>query len=112
MEIRVAKLEAIVPTLATREDLAVQTASSMDRLDRTITNLRSDFDRKFSEMDNKFERKFSAMDEKINRKFTEVNKGLVDLRKDIDRKFNFSIGLQFTALVAMLGLITKMANIF
>ena len=67
MEIRVAKLEAIVPTLATREDLAVQTASSMDRLDRTITNLRSDFDRKFSEMDNKFERKFSAMDEKIDR---------------------------------------------
>ena len=52
MEIRVAKLEAIIPTLATREDLAVQTASSMDRLDRTITNLRSDFDRKFSEMDN------------------------------------------------------------
>lgn len=47
MESKLAKLEAIIPTLATREDLAKQTTETMDRMDRLIAGLRADFDHKF-----------------------------------------------------------------
>ncbi len=47
MQTKLAKLEAIIPTLATREDLARQTTETMDRIDRLVAGLRADLDRKF-----------------------------------------------------------------
>jgi hypothetical protein len=47
MQTKLAKLEAIIPTLATREDLARQTTETMDRIDRLVAGLRAYFDRKF-----------------------------------------------------------------
>jgi len=76
--------------ITTLEVIADQTTKSIDRLDRSITDLRSDMDRKFSE----------------------VNSGIADLRKDFDRKFFWCIGSQFTALIAIIGLLSKIANIF
>ncbi|MDO8772398.1 MAG: hypothetical protein Q7K57_27590 [Burkholderiaceae bacterium] len=76
--------------ITTLEVIADQTTKSIDRLDRSITDLRSDVDRKFSE----------------------VNNGIAELRKDFDRKFFWCIGSQFTALIAIIGLLTKIANIF
>jgi hypothetical protein len=76
--------------ITTLEVIADQTTKSIDRLDRSITDLRSDMDRKFSE----------------------VNGGIADLRKDFDRKFFWCIGSQFTALIAIIGLLSKIANIF
>lgn len=68
METRLAKLEALIPTLATREDLARQKADkTMQRIDRLITGLSADFDRKLSK----------------------INDAILELRKDIDRKFTF-----------------------
>ncbi len=72
MQTHLAKLEAIIPTLATREDLAKQTAETMDRMDRLINGLRSDF----------------------------------------DRKFILCISIQMTTLFAIIGLLSKIANIF
>lgn len=89
METRLAKLEAIIPTLATREDLARQTAETMDRMDRLIAGLRADFDRKFSD----------------------INKSILDLRKDFDRKFILCMSIQITTLFAIIGLLSKIANI-
>jgi|GEM_PF-772359 hypothetical protein len=94
METRLAKLEAIIPTLATREDLARQTAETMDRMDRLIVGLRADFDRKFDS------------------KFSEMNNSILELRKDFDRKFMFLMSIQVTSLFAIIGLLSKIANIF
>jgi hypothetical protein len=47
MQTKLAKLEAIIPTLATREDLVRQTTETMDRVDRLVAGLRADLDRKF-----------------------------------------------------------------
>ena len=90
METRLAKLEAIIPTLATREDLARQTTETMDRMDRLVAGLRADFDHKFSEIYN----------------------AILELRKDFDRKFILCMSIQITTLFAIVGLLSKIANIF
>lgn len=90
METRLAKLEAIIPTLATREDLARQKTEIMDRMDHLISGLRADFDRKFSD----------------------INKSIIELRKDFGRKFILCMSIQITTLFAIIGLLSKIANIF
>jgi hypothetical protein len=90
METRLAKLEAIIPTLATREDLAKQKTEIMDRMDHLVSGLRADFDRKFSD----------------------INKSILDLRKDFDRKFILCMSIQITTLFAIIGLLSKIAKIF
>ena len=72
------------------EVLVQQHTKSIDRLDRSITALRSDMDRRFSE----------------------VNRTQQDFRADVDRKFVWVIGMQFTSLIAVLGAIAKLANLF
>jgi uncharacterized coiled-coil protein SlyX len=72
------------------EVLVQQHTKSIDRLDRSITELRSDMDRIFSE----------------------VNRTQQDFRADVDRKFVWVIGMQFTSLIAVLGAIAKLANLF
>lgn len=72
METKFVKLEAIIPTLATREDLAKQTTENMDRIDRLVAGLRTDF----------------------------------------DRKFILCMSIQITTLFSIVGLMSKIANIF
>jgi uncharacterized coiled-coil protein SlyX len=72
------------------EVLVQQHTKAIDRLDRSITELRSDMDRRFSE----------------------VNRTQQDFRADVDRKFVWVIGMQFTSLIAVLGAIAKLANLF
>lgn len=72
------------------EVLVQQHTKSIDRLHRSITELRSDMDRRFSE----------------------VNRTQQDFRADVDRKFVWVIGMQFTSLIAVLGAIAKLANLF
>ncbi len=72
MQTKLAKLEAIIPTLATREDLAKQTTETMDRIDRLFAGLRA----------------------------------------DLDRKFILCMSIQITTLFAIVGLLSKIANIF
>jgi hypothetical protein len=91
METRLAKLEAIIPTLATREDLAKQKADeTMERINRLIASLSADFDRKLSD----------------------INNAILELRKDFDRKFTFLMIVQFAILFAIIGLLSKITNIF
>ena len=65
--------------VTTLEVLAEQNQKSIDRLDRSITDLRSD----------------------MNCRFTEV-----------DRKFTWLIGMQFTTFIAIIGIFAKLVNIF
>ena len=91
METRLAKLEAIIPTLATREDLARQKADeTMQRIDRLIAGLSADFDRKLSD----------------------INNAILELRKDFDRKFTFLMIVKFATLFTIIGLLSKITNIF
>jgi len=61
------------------EVLAEQNQKAIDRLDRSIVDLRSD----------------------MNCRFTEV-----------DRKFTWLIGMQFTTFIAIIGIFAKLVNIF
>jgi hypothetical protein len=61
------------------EVLTEQNQKSIDRLDRSIADLRSD----------------------MNCRFTEV-----------DRKFTWLIGLQFTPFIAIIGIFAKLVNLF
>lgn len=72
MQTKLAKLEAIIPTLATREDLARQTTETMDRIDRLVAGLRN----------------------------------------DLDRKFILCMSIQITTLFAIVGLLSKITNIY
>jgi len=72
------------------EVLVQRHTKSIDRLDRSITDLRSNMDRRFSEVDRTQQ----------------------DFRADVDRKFVWVIGMQFTSLIAVLGAIAKLANLF
>ena len=79
--------------VTTLEVLTEQNQKSLDRLDRSIADLRSDMNCRFTDVD----RKFSAVD----RKFT-----------DVDRKFTWLIGMQFTTFIAIIGIFAKLVNIF
>jgi hypothetical protein len=68
------------------EVLADQNQKSIDRLDRSIADLRSDMHCRFTEVD---------------RKFT-----------DVDRKFTWLIGMQSTTFIAIIGIFAKLLNIF
>jgi hypothetical protein len=61
------------------EVLTEQNQKSIDRLDRSIADLRSD----------------------MNCRFTEV-----------DRKFTWLIGMQFTTFIAIIGIFAKLVNVF
>ena len=68
--------------IVTLEVIAEQTTKSIDRLDRSISEFRS-----------------------------ELRADLRELRSDVDRKFTWVIGTLFGILLGMLGLMAKMANV-
>jgi len=84
-------MEKRVTTLEVRMD---QTAQSIDRLDRSITDLRVDMDKKFIHAEEKIDRKFARIEDII------------------DRKFSWSIGIQITTLLAMMAFMGKMAQFY
>lgn len=73
-------MEKRVTTLEVRMD---QTAKSIDRLDRSITELRLDMDKKF-----------------------------VRIEEIIDRKFCWAISVQITSMLAMMAFMGKIAQIY
>ena len=83
-------MEKRVTTLEVRMD---QTAQSIDRLDRSITDLRVDMDKKFIHAEEKIDRKFARIEDII------------------DRKFSWSIGIQITTLLAMMAFMGKMTPV-
>ena len=82
------------------EVLADQNQKSLDRLDRSIADLRSDMNCRFTEVDRKFT--------EVDRKFTEVDRKFTD----VDRKFTWLIGMQSTTFIAIIGIFAKLLNIF
>ena len=71
-----------------------QTAKSIDRLDRSITDLRLDMDKKFIHFEEKMEKRF------------------VRIEEIIDRKFCWAISIQLTSMLAMMAMMGKIAQIY
>jgi uncharacterized coiled-coil protein SlyX len=82
-------MEKRITTLEVRMN---QTASSIDRLDRSITELRSDMDKKFVHFEEKMDKQFARIEERI------------------DRKFCWNIGIQITSLLATMAFIAQMTR--
>lgn len=82
-----------------------QTANSIDRLDRSIVDLRTDMDKRFVHFEDKIDKRFIHFEEKIDQKFVRIE----DL---IDRKFCWSISIQITSLLATIALLGKLAHIY
>lgn len=84
-------MEKRVITLEVRTD---QIEKSIDRLDRSISDLKNDMDKRFVHLENRIENRFSLIDKKI------------------DRKFFWTISIQITSLIAMMSYIGKITNQF
>ncbi len=84
-------MEKLVTTLEVRMD---QTSISIDRLDRSITDLRIDMDKKFVHFEEKIDKRF------------------VRIEEIIDRKFCWAIIIQLTSMLAMMAMMGKIAQIY
>ena len=80
--------------VTTLEVLMSQTAKSIDRLDRSIVDLRSDLNHSIKDLR------------------LEHHQSIGGLRRDMDRKFLWLIGVQLAGLAAMMGAMGRLANVF
>ena len=78
--------------ITTLEVIAEQTTKSIDRLDRSITELRAEINRTSSDLR------------------ADMRSDMRDMRLDFDRKFMWVIGTQIGMLLAILGMMAKMTN--
>ena len=106
-------MEKRVTTLEVRMD---QTAQSIDRLDRSITDLRVDMDKKFIHAEEKIDKRFIHFEERIDKRFIhfeeKMDKKFARIEDIIDRKFSWSIGIQITTLLAMMAFMGKMTQMY
>lgn len=84
-------MEKRITTLEVRMDV---TAKSIDRLDRSITDLRIDMDKRFVQIEDKMDKRF------------------VRIESIIDTKFCWGISIQITCLLAIMALMGKIAQYF
>ncbi len=79
--------------VTTLEVLMSQTAKSIDRLDRSIVDLRGDLNHSIKDLR------------------LEHNQSIGGLRRDMDRKFLWLIGIQLAGLAAIMGAIARLAQV-
>lgn len=79
--------------VTTLEALMSQTAKSIDRLDRSIVDLRGDLNHSIKDLR------------------LEHHQSIGGLRRDMDRKFLWLIGVQLAGLAAMMGAIARLAQV-
>jgi uncharacterized coiled-coil protein SlyX len=101
-------MEKRITTLEVRMD---QTAVSIDRLDRSISDLRTDMENKFTHLEDKIDRRFLNFETKFDQKFVLLEASIASQRKDCDKKFNWIVGLQLTSLLAAMTWMSKFAQI-
>jgi len=50
--------------------------------------------------------------DRLDRSLERLDRSIADLRTDVDRKFNWIIGVQVGSLLAMIGFMAKLARFF
>ncbi len=102
-------MEKRITTLEVRMD---QNTASIERLDRSITNLRGDMDKKFVHLEEKIDKKFLHFETKFDQKFIQLDASIATQRKDCDKKFIWLVGIQITSLIAAMSLMGKIAQVY
>ena len=98
-------MHARVTTLETRTNYIEKT---LDRLDRSICDLRNDMDNRFAQVD----AKFVQLEDKIDKRFIHFEEKMDKRFEKIDRKFYWIIGIQFTSVFTMIAYFAKVTNQF
>lgn len=102
-------MEKRITTLEVRMD---QTTVSLDRLDRSIKDLRKDMDNKFVHLEEKIDKRFLHFEEKFDKKFVHLESCIATQRKDCDKKFVWLVGIQITSLLAAMSWMGKLAQVY
>jgi hypothetical protein len=109
--------------ITTLEVTAIQTYKSMDHLERSVADLRSDMHHSVSDLRSEMHHSISGLRNELNSSIsglrTEmqsamslIHSDLGSLRRDVDRKFIWMMGTQIAALVAMMSAMAKLAHLF
>jgi len=109
--------------ITTLEVTAIQTCKSMDHLERSVADLRSDMHHSVSDLRSEMHHSISGLRNELNSSIsglrTEmqsamslIHSDLGSLRRDVDRKFIWMMGTQIAALVAMMSAMAKLAHLF
>ena len=109
--------------ITTLEVTATQTCKSMDHLERSVADLRSDMHHSVSDLRSEMHHSISGLRNELNSSIsglrTEmqsamslIHSDLGSLRRDVDRKFIWMMGTQIAALVAMMSAMAKLAHLF
>jgi len=109
--------------ITTLEVNATQTCKSMDHLERSVADLRSEMHHSVSDLRSEMHHSISGLRNELNSSIsglrTEmhtamslIHRDLGSLRRDVDRKFIWMMGTQIAALIAMMSTMAKLAHLF
>jgi hypothetical protein len=109
--------------ITTLEVTATQTCKSMDHLERSVSDLRSELHRSVSDLRNEMQHSLSGLRSEVNSSISglrtemhsamsSIHSDLGSLRRDVDRKFIWMMGTQIAALIAIMSAMAKLAHLF
>lgn len=109
--------------ITTLEVTANQTCKSMDHLERSVADLRSDMHHSVSDLRSEMHHSFSGLRNELNSSISGlrtdmlsamslIHSDLGSLRRDVDRKFIWMMGTQIAALIAIMSAMAKLAHLF
>ena len=109
--------------ITTLEVNATQTCKSIDHLERSVADLRSEMHHSVSDLRSEMHHSISGLRNELNSSIsglrTEmhtamslIHRDLGSLRRDVDRKFIWMMGTQIAALIAMMSAMAKLAHLF
>ncbi|MCM0034204.1 MAG: gp58-like family protein [Burkholderiaceae bacterium] len=98
--------------ITTREVTATQTCKSMDHLERSVSDLRSEMHRSVSDLRNEVNSSISGLRTEMHSAMSSIHRDLGSLRRDVDRKFIWMMGTQIAALIAIMSAMAKLAHLF
>jgi len=98
--------------ITTLEVTANQTCKSMDHLERSVADLRSEMHRSVSDLRNEVNSSISGLRTEMHSAMSLIHRDLGSLRRDVDRKFIWMMGTQIAALIAIISAMAKFAHLF
>jgi len=109
--------------ITTLEVTANQTCKSMDYLERSVADLRSEMHHSVSDLRSEMHHSISGLRNELNSSISGlraemhtamslIHRDLGSLRHDVDRKFIWMMGTQIAALIAIMSAMAKLAHLF
>ena len=98
--------------ITTLEVTATQTCKSMDHLERSVADLRSDMHHSIAGLRHELNSSISGLRAEMQSAMSLIHSDLGSLRRDVDRKFIWMMGTQIAALIAIMSAMAKLAHLF